>query len=222
MAERDWLRRYNGFAVAVLLTLGIIFAAFVVFVSAQSYFAERRLATVGAELSDAKEPAGQELSSRRGPIVLYDEPGEAADARQNLRFVEMKTGRSAAFADDPETQVYAGTILSRYADDRAPSSGYIGLVKTGTKQDKPIFEARLIRFSDMKRFVVAHDIAALDAPTMVGTNQVGVVVWDQQNRGQWLLFDIDKGETVDRSDIDARSMPSHAKAAEGAPKARFY
>jgi hypothetical protein len=222
MSEIPGVRRYNMAALAVLLTIGVFLGGYMIY----SIIEQRmdRSAFTGLSAPRLEGPQGTDFESARGPIVLYDEDGDDVDARENVRFVAMKTGRSVTFADDPSAQVYGGTILRTSDDDREPSAGYIGLVKTGMSQGNPVFDAVVLRFSDMEKMKVARGITALDRPTLLPEGRIGMVVWDKAVRGTWVLVDLDSGKVIARKPV-AGTMKSAGETPKGqdelAPEAVF-
>jgi hypothetical protein len=192
-----FLLRFNAIGLALLI---LVISAMVGISFWQDF--QHRSSHYQADVPELVKKMGTELPSDRGPVVLYDEQGSKTEARRNLRFVLMKTGQSVTLTEDVKADVYGGTILVTPGKDDGPSMGYLALVKKSKQGEIPNFDAVLVRFSDLKRVVLARSVRALDQPTALDDHTLSAIVWDQADLASFVIYDIDKGTTVASHQLD--------------------
>lgn len=129
----------------------------------------------------------RQLRKGKGRVAVLGDPGPGTSTH-NVRLLEIKTGRIVPLTNDPSLPVSGGTILT--FGPGTVAAGYLALVERGAAGGRPLHDAVLVRFSDMKRFVLAQRLAGLDRPLMRADETIRAVTWDEHGQGWETVFDL--------------------------------
>lgn len=196
------LRKFNTVALAITLVLAILLLLVALFQASQSHFDD----TGSHQDAPSSSISGEMIDAGDRQLTLYQVGAKYEEGPTDLRFVDSRNGETIRFADDPKQKVFGGQVLGmphRQMDEQG--YGYLGLIQTGKVGGKPLFDLVVLRFRDMKRFVVATGIFASD-PVEIDPRSFSSVIWDKTERSKFILFDIEQGKIVVTRDLEMQGV----------------
>lgn len=176
------LRRFNVFALAIVLTWAI---ALLSYTTIEQFWISPSPFVLDED-SSKSAITGKKLDGPNGPIVEYSSQIKGDfEAVSDVRYVSTLSGDEARLSDDNKARVYGLETLGKL--------GRIGLVKTGERKDLPVFDLVFVRFTDLKRFVVASAVPFVDSPRALDDVSFSAIVWDNPEKARFIIFDVGKG-----------------------------
>ena len=193
MSENRLLRRYNHIALAVLLTWVLVLLALGSFYwwrSTQSYLND-------VHWSETNKPSvtGEEIETTQGTFTVYkSEVPDDFEAVRDVRYVAMDSGKVTAISNDPNSLVYG--------EREVGTLGRVALIKTGTRNDRPIFDLVFVSFPELNRFVVAQSIDALDTVQQLDDTEFSAIIWDDTEAARFVIVDTKTGGIIATRSLD--------------------
>lgn len=173
---------FNAIALSLLL-IGLIAAAAMFFLSEKPPYDQHSQID---SRSNSSIIEGEEVKTSQGTITIYkSEAPDDYEAFRDIRFVAMKTGEIARLAEDPDTLVYGGEAVGKL--------GYVALVKTSIRNDRPVFDFVYVSFPSLERFMIARGIDALDSVEELDDRAFSAVVWDKADVARFIIVDAATG-----------------------------
>ena len=194
-----FIRRYNHIAFAVVLTWAIILLAAVSYLWWESTDDHYQDVT----WNDSPQPSitGEEIETPTGTITIYKaEAPSDFEAERDLRYVSMATGKVASLADDPEALVYGEKAVGKL--------GRIGLVKTGIRAERPVFDLVFVSFPDLERFLIAKSVDSLDTVQQLDNQTFSAIVWYKKDLARFHVIDAQTGKIEISRDLGFSQSPS--------------
>lgn len=140
---------------------------------------------------------GDEVKTPQGIITIYKTASSPDDEMvQDVRLVAMKTGNIVRVADDTKAWVYGEQALGNL--------GYVAQVKVGESSGTPIGNMIFIKFPELKRFVIAQKIYALDSLQELDDQTFSAIVWDGPKNARFIVVDTSTGATKVSRELDFR------------------
>lgn len=218
---RFWcnLRKFNTVSFALLMLAALVLLLVSGILALQDWNLEG--GSVNSTFYEGNEDAhGDIVNTKNGKFAVYWRGDISSEWKKNIHFVDLKNGGVYKFSDDPGQIIFQGNALS--ADDADENSvfGYTGLAQVSEANAKPGFDLVAIRFSDMKRFVLAKNISAVDGLTVLDSTRVSYVAWDSQKQAKFEVFDFGKAQVTLSRAIDLGAEPA-SDMPRAAPRNKF-
>lgn len=182
-----FVMRANLIGLGVLLAICLLMAGFAAMEAWKFHSSANDYPGPGLERS-AGGPTGEIFDVPQGKITVYTSSGDNAEAVHDVRLIDMQSGAQASLAADPHANVY-GTM-------NVGSLGYIGLVQTGQRDQRPVFDFVLVRFSDMSRHKLASGLDALDAMTLLDASSFSAILWFTRKDARFVVVNVDGPKIV--------------------------
>ena len=216
------LRVFNTVAFAVFSVLGIAFlglnlhGAYMEKFGTDSDQAEARRAARSSIKDEPIDAGGRK-------IQVLSQGKENDEFVTDLRFVDSRDGSVVRLTSNPATEIYGGRVVGLPATDGLDSGyGYFALAKTSEQDGQPKFDALFVRFADMKIFKISGPLLAFDLTELDG-HSFSAILWDEHDRGRFILFDSVAGMIVASKDLDMQGhrLSNLSEDANAAPKNKF-
>lgn len=226
MSENHFLRRYNQIALAVLLTWALVSLAVI------SFYWWRSTQDFGNDVhwSKSNKPSvtGEEFETTDGTITAYKaEVPNDFEAVRDVRYVAMASGKVTTISNDRKALIYGERGVGKL--------GRVALIKTGERDDRPVFDFVFVSFPELNRFVVAQSIASLDTVQQLDDTEFSAIVWDDAEAARFVIVDAKNGKinatrrlefsnssrTSDDISSTNAGMEADAAPVEAAPQIRF-
>lgn len=205
------LRRYNQFALAILLTWALVSAA-VLSVSAWKASQEFDHFREWEPPMDDHPLSGEEIETSEGIITAYKlEVPEDHEAVRDVRYVSMSTGNVVRVADDPTALIYQEKPVG--------DVGRVALIKTGMRGEEPVFDFVFVSFPDLNRFTIARTIYALDTMQQLDDYSFSAIVWDEAEMARFIIVDARTGTIESTRSLDFRISRRPVRDTQDAVKA---
>ncbi|MED5546277.1 MAG: hypothetical protein VYD90_13600 [Pseudomonadota bacterium] len=193
MRANHFLQIYNQVALAVFLTCGLIFLGAIAVAWWNSTQGE--LIEEPWDTASARPPAGEEFETSQGTITVYksrspDDP----EAVRNVRYVAMSSGKIVRITDDTNASVYRERGVGEL--------GRVALVKTGMREDRPVFDIVFIAFPDLDRHVIARSVDALDTVQKLDDSLFSAIIWDSVEDARFVIVDAHTGAIRDTRSLN--------------------
>lgn len=190
---KDLLRSYNQIALAVILTWVLILLGVLSF---YWWRAERDLADDSYGTKSIDLPvSGEEFETTGGTITVYStEVPNDFEAVRDVRYVAMATGKVTMLTSDPKTLVYGEREVGKL--------GRVALVKTGTRNGRPVFDFVFVSFPSLNRFIVARSIDSLDTVQQLDDIEFSAIIWDSLTTARFVIVDTTTGAITATRQLD--------------------
>jgi hypothetical protein len=202
MSESHFLRRYNQIALAIVLTWVLILlgvGSFFSWRSTQEFPDDARWGT-----ANKPSVSGEEFETSNGTITAYKSGSpDDFEALRDVRYVAMATGKVTAISNDAKALIYGERAVGEL--------GRVALLKTGTRNDRPIFDFVFISFPDLDRHVIARSIDSLDTVQQLDDSKFSAIVWGNYDEARFVIVDTKTGSIQDSRNLDF-SRPRNTSA----------
>lgn len=208
MSENHFLPWYNQIALALLLTFALILLAVASFAWWRS--TQERPEDFLRERSDMHPVSGEELETSGGIITAYKtKSANDPEALRDVRYVAMATGKVTAISNDAKALVFG--------EKGVGALGRVALLKTGTRDNHPIFDFIFISFPNLDRHVIARSIDALDTVHQLDDSKFSAIVWDNHDDARFVIIDAQAGSILHSENLNLPKFSDTALSIDGAP-----
>lgn len=201
-----YLNRLNAVAFALLLLATIVFLA----VQASRmpdedyYLSDETASDFGSSMERLNSIIGQGVETKGADIVAYYESDAQYERKElaGLILVNPETTETLQVADAGSELLVSFEFLFDQGIEDQPVVGYIARVATETGYEQGRSNLIIGALPAMTKTVVAENVVFVDLSTVRSDGTVAVIMWQEQDVGEVVAFNLTDGKVVDRARIE--------------------
>jgi len=205
-----WMTRFNTIALTglILFFIGIFIYDRVRYSSTLQELTGDRFGST----NDGMMPfSGQEMKVPGGTFVSYYPVEDAGsyewDKGQNITIVDVGDGSSHKILSDNDPRAIINwELIEKGGANPRVYLGYVAWAATKIQFDQGRADLLISAFPNIKQHTLAENIKYTYLPKLSGNESVAIIIWPEEDRANFVSFDLTSGEVIEKKEIDLPKM----------------